>query len=369
MQAIVGWVVSSLSLLGLTTAPVWNITLVTPQNGAVIAQAPQNKISVSGSFTRAGVGVSSLNGTVKCNGVNGTVDARARTWMTAGVTLIPGRNTISCAYKEKRYTTYAQVEVTYQGGTTVPPTALFNASPVNGPAPLVVSFDATGSVDPDGGTIASYLWTFGDGSVLTTASPVIAHTYAAVGTFLAKLQVRDDEGVLSSPITKTIQTFAVNNPPIARIAAIPTSGFAPLTVQFNGSTSTDSDGTISRYQWSFPGGASSLGVTAQHIFTQAGNFTVTLTVWDNKNVPDTETILIQVNADQNGPQLAITPTTDSSIITTTPSFILSYRDVESPVNESTVKVWVDETELSSRLSTRATDAVLAFTSDFPLRNG
>ena len=369
MQVAIGWVVWFFSVLGLGSGPLWNITLISPQNGAIISQVQQDRITVIGGLKRNGNVQPPIKGAVKCNGVSGTINTNNKTWSATGIHLIPGRNTIICEYKEKKYSSRAQIQVTYQGGTTVPPTASFNASPLNGPAPLLVSFDASGSLDPDGGNISSYHWTFGDGSVLTTASLVVAHTFSTVGTFQAKLQVRDDEGILSSPITKIIQTFTPNNPPIARIAASQTSGFAPLTVQFNGSSSTDSDGTIARFEWSFPGGGTTQGATAQHIFTQAGNFSVTLTVWDNKNVPDTETIQIVVNADQNGPQLAVTPTTGSNIITTTPSFILTYSDQESSVDTRTAKVWVDGSDLSSRLSISDTEAVLAFSSNFPLSNG
>ncbi|MDM7830681.1 PKD domain-containing protein, partial [Cellulomonas edaphi] len=60
---------------------------------------------------------------------------------------------------------------------------------------LAVAFDATGSRDSDG-TIASYAWTFGDGSTGTGVTP--QHTYAAAGTYTVGLTVTDDEGAKHS---------------------------------------------------------------------------------------------------------------------------------------------------------------------------
>ena len=45
----------------------------------------------------------------------------------------------------------------------IPPVARFFASPESGSAPLLVSFDASASNDPDG-VIENYSWDFGDGT-------------------------------------------------------------------------------------------------------------------------------------------------------------------------------------------------------------
>ncbi len=72
-----------------------------------------------------------------------------------------------------------------------PPYALFTATPTSGDVPLVVSFDASTSSDPDG-SIVSYDWNFGDGNIGTGISP--NHTYNSIGTFTATLIVTDDYG-------------------------------------------------------------------------------------------------------------------------------------------------------------------------------
>lgn len=76
------------------------------------------------------------------------------------------------------------------------PTASFRATPTNGTAPLVVTFDASASGDPDG-TLAGYAWNFGDG-VTSTAGPVVAHTYTRGGSYTATLVVTDNRGATAT---------------------------------------------------------------------------------------------------------------------------------------------------------------------------
>ena len=57
-----------------------------------------------------------------------------------------------------------------------------------------VTFDASAST-PDGGTIISYAWNFGDGTpIVETDQPVITHVYAETGDYLVTLNVTDSEG-------------------------------------------------------------------------------------------------------------------------------------------------------------------------------
>jgi PKD repeat protein len=88
-----------------------------------------------------------------------------------------------------------------------PPTAALSASPTSGKSPLNVSFNASASSDPDSGdTIASYAFTFGDGSpTATQTSPTITHTYGNKGSYTARVTVKDSRGATSTnSATKTI---------------------------------------------------------------------------------------------------------------------------------------------------------------------
>ncbi|MDD9206390.1 PKD domain-containing protein, partial [Georgenia sp. 10Sc9-8] len=68
--------------------------------------------------------------------------------------------------------------------------------------------------------------------------------------------------------------------PIARITADVTSGPVPLTVEFSSQGSRDPDGTEVTYAWDFGDGETSTEANPTHTYTDAGNYTATLTVTD-----------------------------------------------------------------------------------------
>ena len=75
------------------------------------------------------------------------------------------------------------------------PVAAFTYSPEEPLKNRPVTFDASGST-PDGGTIISYTWDFGDGTNATGV--IVDHSYANNGTYLVTLTVTDDEELTDS---------------------------------------------------------------------------------------------------------------------------------------------------------------------------
>ncbi len=82
--------------------------------------------------------------------------------------------------------------------------------------------------------------------------------------------------------------------PVAKIKASSTSGPAPLSVTFDGTGSTDADGSVAQFFWNFGDGATATGSIVAHVF-QTGSFTVTLQVLDDQGASATTTVLIGVN--------------------------------------------------------------------------
>jgi PKD repeat protein len=72
-----------------------------------------------------------------------------------------------------------------------PPVAIIEATPISGPAPLVVSFDGTDSYDPEGEALG-YDWNFGDLTFGTGAT--IDHEFQWVGIYEVVLKVTDEFG-------------------------------------------------------------------------------------------------------------------------------------------------------------------------------
>lgn len=72
-----------------------------------------------------------------------------------------------------------------------PPVPGFTASPISGTCPLTVHFDASASVDPEGGAL-SFAWDFGDGQ--RGEGGTVFYTYSRAGVFTVTLTVTNSEG-------------------------------------------------------------------------------------------------------------------------------------------------------------------------------
>lgn len=85
-----------------------------------------------------------------------------------------------------------------------------------------------------------------------------------------------------------------NNPPTAD-AGGPYTGTVGNAISFDGSGSSDSDGTISSYSWKFGDGATSIVENPSHAYATPGTYTATLTVTDDDGATDTSTASVTIN--------------------------------------------------------------------------
>lgn len=152
------------------------------------------------------------------------------------------------------------------------PVVDFSVTPNNGCSPLGTTI--TGTVSAGDGTINSWNWDFGDGSVQKTATPTINHLYAFKQTASVSVTAVSNFGCSGTKLKDSI--VAVKDSVHASFSADNRIFCAPdATVQFT-NTSTGA-GTLT-YNWNFGDGSSSSAVSPIHTYTAVGVYTVTLTV-------------------------------------------------------------------------------------------
>lgn len=92
-----------------------------------------------------------------------------------------------------------------------------------------------------------------------------------------------------------VDTLFPNSPPNVDFTIDTQNGSAPLTVQVDGSPTTDPDGGPLTYRWDFGDLTVPVtGVTASHTFTNGGRYPVTLSVTDPRGVSSSKTLDVQV---------------------------------------------------------------------------
>ncbi|WP_295893558.1 PKD domain-containing protein [uncultured Vibrio sp.] len=182
-------------------------------------------------------------------------------------------------------------------GGVMEPTANATATPSSGGYPLSVIFDGSASVaNEEGTTITSYEWDFGDGNVITGATP--SHTYDEPNNYTATLTVTDSNGNSDSDSTTIIVT---NADPIAIAVATPNPVVEGETVNFDGSASSDPDeahdNVVLNYDWDFGDGNGSTSMSPTHAYQSTGNFTASLTVTDNYGASSMDSVVVSVTSD------------------------------------------------------------------------
>ena len=141
-----------------------------------------------------------------------------------------------------------------------PPVAAMSATPTNGPTPLTVNFDGSGSSDPDPGDAITFDWELdGDGFFDDSSAIAPSFTYTAPGAVTVGLRVTDSAGAISTAIT----TITVGNG--APTASIDTPLISDQwdvgdSIDFSGSAIDPEDGPL-------PPSALSWDVILHHCFT------------------------------------------------------------------------------------------------------
>jgi PKD repeat protein len=128
------------------------------------------------------------------------------------------------------------------------------------------------------GARCTYQWEFGDGA---TANGIFAsHAYQALGNYLVRLTVTDDQGAA----VQIAQTVAVQagDPPTGGFTFSPTAPAVNEPVLFNAVAVQPAPGRrIVSYEWDFGNGRFGSGVTTSTTYGAVGTYQVTLAVTDD----------------------------------------------------------------------------------------
>jgi PKD repeat protein len=158
-----------------------------------------------------------------------------------------------------------------------------------------VQFDASDSMDADG-SITSYGWNFGDGMNGDGVRPT--HSYSSKGTYNVTLTVTDNDGAVDSVMTSVTINSSVtpsNKPPLSD-PGDPYFVNDGEAVMFDGSGSSDPDGSIVSYAWDFGDTATSTEMNPAHTYAASGSYTVTLKVADNQGLTGTAMTTVTVGS-------------------------------------------------------------------------
>ena len=154
---------------------------------------------------------------------------------------------------------------------STPPFSAFTAEPTSGTAPLEVQF-----INQSRGEITDWAWDFDSDGTVDSTEPSPSHTYDTPGIYTVSLKVTGPTG--SDTEVKT-QYIEVIGPPLALEAgfsADPTSGPAPLEVQFT----DQSTGEITDWEWDFDndGIVDSTEQSPSFTYETRGSYTISLTI-------------------------------------------------------------------------------------------
>lgn len=192
-----------------------------------------------------------------------------------------------------------------------------HAAPGQGNVPFTVTLDGLNSIDPSGGTISDYKWSYLDNSgsqVSLGNSPVIIHEFTEPNTYSVRLQVSTSK--MDSSGYKTamdgVSTVRIRaNPPASqvsfRINGVEAHDVYHITLKeaksglaFDPASTLPAIGkSIVKYEWLYGDTISeqrSTPSTVVHSYDKSGEYYVTLKVTDNQGTVDKRIVKLFVKS-------------------------------------------------------------------------
>lgn len=306
---------TSSSSVTITVNPMANVPPVANAGNSQVINLPLNTISLSGSGAGSnGASIVSYSWSQSSGPASATIVSPGSAATTVN-NLVKGIYVFTLKVTDNNgLSNSASVTVTVNAVQNLPPVASAGNSQVINLPTSSVTLTGTGT-GSNGATIVSYAWSQSSGP--STATIVSAGTASTVvnnlvkGIYVFTLTVTDNNGLSSgSSVTITVNA-APNQAPVANAGADITITLPTNTANFNGTASSDPDGTIVSYSWnklSGPGATTIVNsntATASAIGLVAGVYVFELTVTDNSGATSTDQVMVTVIDNNSSNQLPI----------------------------------------------------------------
>lgn len=162
------------------------------------------------------------------------------------------------------------------------------------PAPAIVvnqqidSLQVTFTVNLDNHPETSSInWDFGDTTTALNLPPStgrsVTHTFPASGLFAVRVFLFADARTIGTGTTSVAVQGPNQNPVASFVSSTVDNAPQPRTIRFDAGGSTDADGSIASFAWNFgDNSAAGSGQVVEHTYAAPGQFTVSLTVTDDR---------------------------------------------------------------------------------------
>ena len=225
---------------------------------------------------------------VQFSATRGSLSSTSAPTNDAGIATVTLNSTVESSVTAtvgSKTASYTVTPATRSGLTITPPTTVTASSPA------VFTIGVT-----SGSGVSRVVVSWGDGSttdlgaVSSSASP--QHVYSSGGTYNVTATATMSDGSKEDPVTAPVSVgeFGVS------ISATNNTPSAGASVTFTGATSPNTT-QVDTYHWNFGDGttANTTGPSVSHVYTIAGNYTVTLTVEPVKGGSRSNTTIVVVS--------------------------------------------------------------------------
>ena len=144
-----------------------------------------------------------------------------------------------------------------------------------------VTVDASGSYDLDGNPL-TFTWVWGDGASTNNTAGTATHRYLESGNYPGNLTLGDNQGGATTNAFDVTVSPSNQTPVLTGVTVSTDSPYVMTVVTFDATAVIDPEGDALTFEWDFGDRTRTTGPLVTHVFTQIGDYTVTLKVNDDR---------------------------------------------------------------------------------------